>query len=509
MWRRNAPNALQISETDGGEEWNHPDQTYMPTTIVGASGSSPLVHYPTVNIQDGPFPSSASTSSNRHQWPVFNAGSSHNGIQAPGPSRDTLLHIHKPADRNSRLVPNNNLIRQNAPRADGEGLHNQTVGRVSQKRKNHPCGPQISEMSSVAVGPTSSSRRYYDVGSSSNLHLPAGPPSQQKQNTSSSYPTAWKYPNSSLAIGSESTTRNVRSRGNFQNFPFSSQSSDQTNSTGFSIRSSNTPTMESNSLISRASHGTSLFGQNTLGPNNGTLNRNTVPRISSSNANQSFGGVQSGFSQRAFPTSGSSSSSNQAMQQLMARSEGTPNNAETNSERYQQFFSAIRLITGDREVRIGMPSHRILQLNIYNKYSLFYLQMFSLAKCRNYFQGRLVLNRSALYGPNNPFDQHRDMRLDVDNMSYEELLLLGERIGSVNTGLSNDLISKCLTESILCSSDRYEDDGRCVICLEEYKDMDDLGILKCGHDFHVGCVKKWLSMKNLCPICKKTANKEK
>lgn len=36
-------------------------------------------------------------------------------------------------------------------------------------------------------------------------------------------------------------------------------------------------------------------------------------------------------------------------------------------------------------------------------------------------------------------------------------------------------------------------------------DMDEVGSLKCGHDFHVGCIKKWLSMKNLCPICKQSA----
>ncbi|GFP91138.1 E3 ubiquitin-protein ligase mbr2 [Phtheirospermum japonicum] len=33
-------------------------------------------------------------------------------------------------------------------------------------------------------------------------------------------------------------------------------------------------------------------------------------------------------------------------------------------------------------------------------------------------------------------DSHRDLRLDVDNMSYEELLALEERIGNVNNGLS-------------------------------------------------------------------------
>lgn len=36
--------------------------------------------------------------------------------------------------------------------------------------------------------------------------------------------------------------------------------------------------------------------------------------------------------------------------------------------------------------------------------------------------------------------------------------------------------------------------------------MDDVGTLKaCRHDFHVSCIRKWLSMKNLCPICKKAA----
>ncbi|KAF5784026.1 putative transcription factor C2H2 family [Helianthus annuus] len=85
----------------------------------------------------------------------------------------------------------------------------------------------------------------------------------------------------------------------------------------------------------------------------------------------------------------------------------------------------------------------------------------------------------------------------------QELLAHGERIGSVSTGLSENQISKCLRESIYCSSDQLQEEGTCVICLEEYANMDDVGMLKgCKHDFHVGFIKKWLSMKNLCSICK-------
>lgn len=31
----------------------------------------------------------------------------------------------------------------------------------------------------------------------------------------------------------------------------------------------------------------------------------------------------------------------------------------------------------------------------------------------------MIVDRSAVYGSRNILDQHRDMRLDVDNMSYE------------------------------------------------------------------------------------------
>lgn len=94
------------------------------------------------------------------------------------------------------------------------------------------------------------------------------------------------------------------------------------------------------------------------------------------------------------------------------------------------------------------------------------------------------------------FDQHRDMRLDIDNMTYEvcisiclffffvlifsfllmlvlrdlgrfdqELLALEERIGNVSTGLSEDLLSKCLTESVFFELELFQEKETCVICL--------------------------------------------
>uniref|UniRef100_A0A0D9WD63 RING-type E3 ubiquitin transferase n=2 Tax=Leersia perrieri TaxID=77586 RepID=A0A0D9WD63_9ORYZ len=122
------------------------------------------------------------------------------------------------------------------------------------------------------------------------------------------------------------------------------------------------------------------------------------------------------------------------------------------------------------------------------------------------------LGRSAaelvIHESREAFDPHWDMRLDIDDMSYEELLALEERIGDVNTGLADEKISGCVME-VACHSNSHsqedQDNERCVICLEEYKHEDSLGRLKCGHGFHGNCIKKWLQVKNICPVCKAAA----
>ncbi|KAL5544873.1 hypothetical protein UlMin_008657 [Ulmus minor] len=102
-------------------------------------------------------------------------------------------------------------------------------------------------------------------------------------------------------------------------------------------------------------------------------------------------------------------------------------------------------------------------------------------------------------------DRFRDMRLDVDNMSYEELLELGDKIGYVNTGLKEAEIGSCLRKIEPWSqhlSIQTEADRKCTICQEEYEANDDMGKLHCGHSFHIECIRHWLAQKNTCPVCK-------
>ncbi|KAE8686762.1 cell wall protein AWA1-like isoform X3 [Hibiscus syriacus] len=103
-------------------------------------------------------------------------------------------------------------------------------------------------------------------------------------------------------------------------------------------------------------------------------------------------------------------------------------------------------------------------------------------------------------------DRHRDMRLDVDNMSYEELLALEELIGDVSTGLNEETILKLMKQHKYSSitTGSAQESEPCCICQEEYNDGDDSGTLDCGHDFHTNCIRQWLMLKNLCPVCKTT-----
>ncbi|RRT50362.1 hypothetical protein GW17_00009540 [Ensete ventricosum] len=77
------------------------------------------------------------------------------------------------------------------------------------------------------------------------------------------------------------------------------------------------------------------------------------------------------------------------------------------------------------------------------------------------FQTRVLLRGGMVV-----YDQFRDWRLDVDNMSYEML--------SVSS----------------------------LLIQEEYERNDETGRLQCGHSFHINCIKKWLLLKNACPVCK-------
>lgn len=54
----------------------------------------------------------------------------------------------------------------------------------------------------------------------------------------------------------------------------------------------------------------------------------------------------------------------------------------------------------------------------------------------------------------------------------------------------------CLNNKRVCLN------SSCTICLEDYTLGENLVLCPCGHCYHRMCIKSWLRIKNLCPMCK-------
>ena len=113
-------------------------------------------------------------------------------------------------------------------------------------------------------------------------------------------------------------------------------------------------------------------------------------------------------------------------------------------------------------------------------------------------------------------------------MTYEDLLELQERMGYEDRGASADQINDLPTRTFKrrrgrggadeaeASSSKggagpvgggesslSSDQTTCSICLEDYSHGQEIRTLPCCHSFHAQCVDKWLAKNRSCPVCKK------
>ncbi|XP_042427632.1 E3 ubiquitin-protein ligase BIG BROTHER-like [Zingiber officinale] len=92
--------------------------------------------------------------------------------------------------------------------------------------------------------------------------------------------------------------------------------------------------------------------------------------------------------------------------------------------------------------------------------------------------------------------------VDPDNMTYEELLELGEAIGTQSRGLTQEQIASLpVTKYKSRLFSRKKARERCVVCQMKYKRGDRQTTLPCKHAYHSACVTKWLRINKACPIC--------
>lgn len=97
---------------------------------------------------------------------------------------------------------------------------------------------------------------------------------------------------------------------------------------------------------------------------------------------------------------------------------------------------------------------------------------------------------------------------DIDDMSYEELLELEERIGNVSKGVPPAQLESCMTRVQAPAPDET-----CPICQEELHAAAPpraaassakacVKLVNCPHIFHKPCIKQWLANNKTCPVCK-------
>ncbi|XP_026434632.1 uncharacterized protein LOC113332283 [Papaver somniferum] len=95
----------------------------------------------------------------------------------------------------------------------------------------------------------------------------------------------------------------------------------------------------------------------------------------------------------------------------------------------------------------------------------------------------------------------------VDNFDYGDLVQLEDQIGNAEIGLTEEDVAQHLKRRrhpSLRMGATSSEVSPCCICQEEFADGEEIGMLDCGHDFHSGCIARWLLEKNLCPILKST-----
>ncbi|KAK6282127.1 hypothetical protein POUND7_015952 [Theobroma cacao] len=83
----------------------------------------------------------------------------------------------------------------------------------------------------------------------------------------------------------------------------------------------------------------------------------------------------------------------------------------------------------------------------------------------------------------------------------QELLALGEVVGTESRGLSADSIASLPSVTYKAGSSQTGSNDSCVICRVDYEDGDSLTVLSCKHSYHPECINNWLKINKVCPVC--------
>ena len=109
-------------------------------------------------------------------------------------------------------------------------------------------------------------------------------------------------------------------------------------------------------------------------------------------------------------------------------------------------------------------------------------------------QGMSMMNRMMFNMPmNNMMNQGFNM---MDNN------MMNDFDDNLNNGVDINLLNSLESTVLKDVSHLEEDKKQCVICMEDFKDGDEVIYVPCLHVFHKDCLLEWFKRHDDCPICK-------
>ncbi|KAK4479698.1 hypothetical protein RD792_015229 [Penstemon davidsonii] len=110
---------------------------------------------------------------------------------------------------------------------------------------------------------------------------------------------------------------------------------------------------------------------------------------------------------------------------------------------------------------------------------------------------------TVIVGEDEDEEEHGDDSQDVwaevdpDELSYEELVALGEVVGTESRGLSAETIASLPSINYNSEDMKEGNSDSCVICRLDYEDDDTLTVLSCKHSYHSECINNWLHINKV------------
>ena len=103
---------------------------------------------------------------------------------------------------------------------------------------------------------------------------------------------------------------------------------------------------------------------------------------------------------------------------------------------------------------------------------------------------------------------HEEFERDLEEIErnleeIQRILEEDERRERINDNEMNNILNQ-LSVTIIEDIKRLNDENkRCVICLEDFKNFDKSIYLPCIHLFHEKCITDWINTKKVfCPVCR-------